>query len=93
MANSAPRERIEIRVDPEIKRLAERAAAALGCATVTEFITGLIRERAPQILQHQAAIRLTNEQFDQFMALCNNPDYPLNDRLAAAAQKLDNEGY
>lgn len=39
MANTAPRERIEIRVDPEIKRLAERAAAALGCATVTEFIT------------------------------------------------------
>ena len=37
------RERIEMRVSPEVKSLAERASAAMGCSSLTEFVTGLIR--------------------------------------------------
>lgn len=69
MAHTTQRERIEMRVDAEIKQLAERASAALGCASLTEFITRLIRDNAPVILQQEASIRLTNAQFDNFIAI------------------------
>lgn len=48
------RERIEMRVSPEVKSLAERASAAMGCNSLTEFVTRLIREHAPGILAKQA---------------------------------------
>lgn len=44
------RERITLHVDPETKQLAQRAAAAMGCASLTEFLLYLIRENAPLIL-------------------------------------------
>lgn len=86
------KERIEMRVDAETKQLAERAAAALGCASLTEFMVRLIRDNAPQILQAQAAIELTSAQFDQFMQICEAPTAP-HDRLKAAAARLDREGF
>jgi len=86
------RERIEMRVDAETKQLAERAAAALGCASLTEFMVRLIRDNAPQILQAQATIELTSAQFDQFMQICEAPTAP-HDRLKAAAARLDREGF
>lgn len=89
---TALRERIEMRVDAETKQLAERAAAALGCASLTEFMVRLIRDNAPQILQAQAAIELTSAQFDQFMQICEVPPAP-HDRLKAAAARLDREGF
>jgi uncharacterized protein (DUF1778 family) len=84
---------MEMRVDPEIKRLAERASAALGCASVTEFVSALIRENAPKILQQQSAIDLTNAQFDRFMAICNDTERKPSDRILKAAKRLDEEGY
>lgn len=89
---SALRERIEMRVVAETKQLAERAAAALGCASLTEFMVRLIRENAPQILQAQAAIELTSAQFDQFIQICEAPPVPYS-RLKAAAARLDHEGF
>ncbi|WP_251372319.1 DUF1778 domain-containing protein [Rheinheimera oceanensis] len=89
---TALRERIEMRVDAETKQLAERAAAALGCASLTEFMVRLIRDNAPQILQAQAAIELTSAQFDQFMQICEAPPAP-HGRLKAAAAQLDREGF
>lgn len=86
------RERIEMRVDAETKQLAERAAAASGCASLTEFMVRLIRDNAPQILQAQAAIELTSAQFDQFMQVCEAPPAP-HARLKAAAARLDREGF
>lgn len=93
MAHTVRRERIEMRVDPEIKQLAERAAAALGCASVTEFVTGLIRDNAPGILEQQSAIQLTNAQFDHFMAVCNDTERQPSARIMDAAKRLDTEGY
>ncbi|GAB2914523.1 type II toxin-antitoxin system TacA family antitoxin [Rheinheimera gaetbuli] len=86
------RERIEMRVDAETKQLAERAAAALGCASLTEFMVRLIRDNAPAILQAQAAIKLTSAQFDQFIQVCESAPAPYA-RLKAAAYKLDKEGF
>jgi len=87
------RERIEMRVDNETKRMAERAAAALGCSSLTEFITRLIRDNAPQILQDEATIKLTDAQFDNFMTVCNDTTMKPSDKLVTAAKRLDKEGF
>ena len=42
---------IEIHLDAETKQLAERTAATLGYATLTEFFIYLIQNYAPQILR------------------------------------------
>ncbi len=93
MAHAAQRERLEMRVDPDIKRLAERASAVLGCASITEFVTSLIRENAPKILEQKTAIEVTNAQFDRFMATCNDTERKPGTRLSEAAKRLDAEGY
>lgn len=85
--------RIEMRVDIETKNMAERASIALGCASLTEFITRLIHENAPEILKRQIAIELTNTQFDKFMAICEDSTVKLSRPLRDAAKKLDKEGY
>jgi len=93
MAHTSQRERIEMRVDIEIKQLAERASAALGCASLTEFITRLICENAPKILQHENSIQLTNAQFDNFIAICNDAESKPSARILEAAKRLDDEGF
>lgn len=89
----AQRERMEMRVDPEIKRLAERASAVLGCASVTEFVSTLIRDNAPKILEQQSAIEVTNAQYDRFMAICSDTERKPSERILEAAKRLDAEGY
>ncbi|TKB11805.1 DUF1778 domain-containing protein [Desulforhopalus sp. IMCC35007] len=92
MATTA-RERIEMRVSPEVKILAERASAAMGCSSLTEFVTGLIREHAPSILAKQTTIELSNTQFDNFLSVCNDQTLKPGKSLLKAAKKLDDEGY
>jgi uncharacterized protein (DUF1778 family) len=87
------RERIEMRVSPEVKNLAERASAAMGCTSLTEFVTRLIREHAPSILAKQTTLELTNAQFDNFLAVCNDQKLKPSKSLLDAAKRLDNEGY
>ena len=87
------RERIEMRVSPEVKSLAERASAAMGCTSLTEFVTRLIREHAPEILAKQATIELTNAQFDNFLAVCKDQTLKPSKSLSDAAKRLDKEGY
>ena len=93
MAHTAQRERIEMRVDADIKQLAERASAAVGCASLTEFISGLIRDHAPTILRQKASIQLTNAQFDNFTTICNDTERKPSTRILEAAKRLDAEGY
>jgi hypothetical protein len=48
---SSNNQRIELRVDLETKQIAERAAVALGCSSLTEYI------------QQQTEIKLNHQQF------------------------------
>lgn len=90
---SSNNQRIELRVDLETKQIAERASAALGCASLTEYITRLIRENSPQIIQQQTEIKLNNQQFDRFIALCQDTTLEPSSRLVKAAKRLDEEGF
>lgn len=83
--------RIDMRVNEQTKQLAERAAAISGCS-VTEYLTRLIQQDAPKILNGETRITLTNEQFDQFIAACERSK-PISPRLRKAAEQLDREGF
>ncbi|MCB1801382.1 MAG: DUF1778 domain-containing protein [Gammaproteobacteria bacterium] len=85
-------ERLETRLDPETKRLAERAAA-LGFGSMADYITRLIREDAPKRLAAQALIQVTSDQFDHFLAACNDTSLNPSERLRKAAARLDKEGF
>lgn len=93
MSNATRNERIEMRVNTETKLLAERASAALGCASVTEYLTRLIHDSAPQVLEQQTAIHLSNEQFDRFIAACQGKGGRPSPRILKAAKRLDKEGF
>lgn len=84
-------QRIEMRVDKEIKVLAERASAAAGC-TLTEYVTRLIKADAPKVLEAHTTIELTSEQFDKFLSLSENPPKP-SAQIVRAAKRLDEEGF
>lgn len=55
---------IEIHLDAETKQLAERTAATLGYATLTEFFIYLIHNHAPQVLREHVHIQLTHAHFE-----------------------------
>ncbi len=93
MASAARDKRMDMRVDEDTKRLAERATAAAGFSSVTDFITNLIRENAPKILEQQARIEVTNKQFDRFMAACMDTTQIPSTRILEAAERLDREGF
>lgn len=93
MAYAVQRERIEMRVDADIKLLAERAAAVCGYASMTDFITSLIRENAPGILQSKTSIRLGNAQFEHFISVCNDVERKPGVRITEVAKRLDTEGF
>ncbi len=74
------------------KQLAERTAASLGYATLTEFFIYLIRNHAPQVLQEHVHIQLSHAQFKQFVELCQTQN-KVPPRLKRAAQLLDKEKF
>lgn len=84
-------QRIDMRVNDQVKQLAERAASALGCS-VTEYLVRLIQEDAPKVLRVQNDIVLTNSQFDRFAELCKQTKAP-SPKLFKAAKRLDKEGF
>jgi uncharacterized protein (DUF1778 family) len=90
---SSQTKRIEMRVDSETKLLAERASAALGCSSLTEFITRLIRENSPVIIKQHTEIQLNNEQFDQFITVCKDDLVRPSQQILEAAKRLDQEGF
>lgn len=85
-------QRIDLRVDLETKQIAERAAAVLGCSSLTEYITRLIKENSPKIIKKQTELKLTNQQFDSFIKACEDSTLKPSNEILAAAQLLDKEG-
>ncbi len=84
--------RIEIRVSPEIKREAERAAALLGIESLTEFITQAVREKSQKVIQTQQGLILSHTVFDPFFTTCQ-ADIKPSLALQALAEKVDKQGF
>ena len=84
--------RIEMRVSPDIKVEAERAAALLGMKSLTEFITQAVHEKAQKVIQAQERLTLSNKIFDQFYAACQADTKP-SEQLRSLAEKVDKQGF
>lgn len=84
-------ERLEAKLSPETKRLAERAAL-VSELTVTDYLAKLIKEDAPKTIKSHTEIQLTNQQFDDFMVLCDSLREP-SEEIKKAARLLDKEGF
>ena len=89
MASTA---RIEMRVSPDIKLEAERAAALLGMKSLTEFITQAVHEKAQAVIQSQERLTLSNDVFDQFFAACE-ADVEPSEKLRSLVEKVDKQGF
>lgn len=78
-------ERLQIRVDPERKRLLERAAAA-SHQSLSAFVVQAAALYAEQALAERSVISLGPDAAEAFSAALERPA-EVNDRLAAALQR------
>jgi uncharacterized protein (DUF1778 family) len=83
--------RYEMQWDEETYALAERAARAAGLTSIKAYVTQLVNQHAPEVLEAYSSIQLTNAQFDAFCEACDNPPAPTA-KLRKAARALDQEG-
>lgn len=67
--------RINLRTSPEAKALIERAAAIMG-STVSSFMLQNAYEAASRVVANNDTIVLSQEAFEAFIAVCENPPEP-----------------
>ena len=67
--------RINLRTSPEAKALIERAAAIMG-STVSSFMLQNAYEAARRIVSEKDTVMLSQEAFEAFIAICENPPEP-----------------
>lgn len=84
--------RYELQWDEETHTMAQRAAHAAGFSSIKAYVTQLVRQDAPDVLESFGKIILTNEQFDAFCRVCDNPPPP-SPKIRKAAKALDEEGF
>ncbi len=84
--------RYEMQWDKETYVLAERAARASGLTSIKAYVTQLVKQHAPEVLEDYSSIQLTNAQFDTFCEACDNSPAPTA-KIRKAAQALDQEGF
>lgn len=67
--------RINLRTSAELKTLIEHAAAITG-ATVSSFISQTMYEASSRIVADTDTLMLSQEAFEAFIAVCENPPEP-----------------
>ncbi len=78
-------ERIDLRVDAELKALFVRAAQLSG-SNLSAFVIDTVRARAQRLVEEHERIVLSNRARDRFLDVLENPPAP-NEALRRAARK------
>lgn len=81
-------ERFSFRVDPEKKKVIERAAAARGL-TLTDFSILTLYREAKEILKTEHVLVLSDEDRNAFLAALDNPPEPTDKAIRAAKRYRD----
>jgi uncharacterized protein (DUF1778 family) len=68
--------RIDMRIDDEIKAVAEKAAALSGSKSLTEYIVRLIEKDARRVISEHESIVVKGDVFDRFMSACEAAEAP-----------------
>jgi uncharacterized protein (DUF1778 family) len=76
--------RIDLRLSPDIKMLAQRASSIAGTGNLSEFVIQAIREKSLQVMNEMQVISLDADAFDNFRAACEQP--PLANEALQSAQ-------
>lgn len=83
--------RIHIRIDSEIKAMAEKAAALLGTNSLSEYIAQLIEKDARRVILEHESIVAKDDVFDCFMGACEVAEKP-GQRLREARDTAKERG-
>lgn len=83
--------RLDMRLNKEIKKKAEKASALLGLRSITEYVVRLIDVNATQVIDQHESITVENDIFDRFMSACKKAKRP-NKALLDAVTYTKNQG-
>ena len=75
--------RVEMRASQAQREILDRAVATSGLS-MTDFVLNAALDRAAEVLERDTKITLKNEEFDHFIAVCNEarePNQALKDAL------------
>ncbi len=84
--NAARDQRLDLRIQGDLKMLIERAAALSG-ETLSTFVLGSTLRRARKVLREADVIELANEARDRFLAVLDDVDARPNAALMKAAER------
>jgi len=82
--------RIEMRASEAQREILDRATATCGLS-MTDFVLNAALERAAEVLEQNNKITLKNEEFDHFIAVCNEAREP-NQALKDAFKNANERG-
>lgn len=68
--------RLDMRLDAEIKEMAEKASALLGRKSLTEYVVELMERDASKVIAEYESITVQDDVFDRFMDACDNAKQP-----------------
>jgi uncharacterized protein (DUF1778 family) len=68
--------RLDMRLDAEIKEMAEKASALLGRKSLTEYVVELMERDASKVIAEHESITVQDDVFDRFMDACDNAKQP-----------------
>lgn len=77
--------RLDMKLDENIKKMAEKASALLGRKSLTEYVVGLMENDAKRVIAEYESMTVENDIFDRFMNACekaNKPNQALRDAVA-----------
>ncbi len=68
--------RIDMRLDEEIKKKAEKASELLGMKSLTEYLVKLMDEDATRVIAKHKSIMVADDIFDRFIDACKKAQKP-----------------
>ena len=74
-ASQTKTERVQVRIDPEAKRMLERAAT-LANMTVSAFVVNNVLEAADHLIRERERLVLSDQDWEIFSAALVNPPEP-----------------
>ena len=81
--------RLDLRVRPDVKKIIEQAAEALGVST-TDFASAALVNEAQAVLEKHHRITLNNADRDRFLSALASEEGP-NDALVQAAHRFNTQ--
>lgn len=84
--------RLDMRIDDEVKAIAEKAYALKGMKNLTEYVVQLIEQDARRVIKEHESITIKGDVFDRFIIACEKAQKP-NQKLKQASVFAKSKGF